>query len=292
MIIRKAWLQTQRWRRRYGSRHIKQMMWTDKWQASTPIQNQRIIHTPQDLWLANYIWFLLFFFFIVNCLMWIQGSFSSPPLFYSLDIPDGENPEFLMVLKTLHIRAEMLDRLQSPSVGIWMVKSNAKEHKEKKWHMRQNLYVRNILNISIFSFWQPCFVSNVFPNQVHRWKPSKRIPAAAHWNGLCKANSIWNFARQWRGLSRSAIPWSWVMKKSNTEENGVFVGLQKFEAPLQDAAKPDPGGHVPRGEIRRQIIAWIITEQRKMCTLMIMFSTMTCRHKPPWRKLFAVLETE
>lgn len=39
------------------------------------------------------------------------------------------------------------------------------------------------------------------------------------------------------------------MKKSNTEENGAFVSFRKFEGPSQDAAKPDPGGHVPAGEI-------------------------------------------
>lgn len=38
-------------------------------------------------------------------------------------------------------------------------------------------------------------------------------------------------SRQYRGLSRSSMPWSWMKKKSNTEENGAFVGVRKFEGP-------------------------------------------------------------
>lgn len=45
------------------------------------------------------------------------------------------------------------------------------------------------------------------------------------------------------------------MEKSNTEENGIFVKLQKFEGSLQDAAKPDPVGYIPVGKRKWIIIA-------------------------------------
>ncbi|KAG7514460.1 hypothetical protein JOB18_034218 [Solea senegalensis] len=73
-----------------------------------------------------------------------------------IDIPDGENPEFLMKCKTLHLLAEISDGSQ---------------------------------------------------------------------------------LRQYRGLSRSAMPWGWMMKKSNTTENGAFVSVRKFEGPLAGCGK-------------------------------------------------------
>jgi hypothetical protein len=78
-----------------------------------------------------------------------------------------------------------------------------------------------------------CFVSDVYPNHVHRWMTQLRISSStAKWNGLCRANVICGFSQTIQGFEGSAVPWGWVIKKSNTEKNGAFVRLPKFEGPF------------------------------------------------------------
>lgn len=102
-----------------------------------------------------------------------------------------------MKCKTLHMQGEILDRsqLQSrnvPAAWICTDNSSAKRARNRNDICCKTWNVCNFLNIILD--WLALFQMCVQTMYTDEW-PSKGIPAAAQWNGLCRANLICGFAQ-------------------------------------------------------------------------------------------------
>ncbi len=103
-----------------------------------------------------------------------------------------------MKCKTLHMQGEILDGSQLHSNNVptaWICTNNSvapKEHKAKNDIRCKTWNICNFLNIILD--WLALFQVCVQTMYTDEW-PSKGIPAAAQWNGLCGANLICGFAQ-------------------------------------------------------------------------------------------------
>lgn len=112
--------------------------------------------------------------------------------FYSVDIPDGENPEFLIKCKTLHMQGEILEGLQATGVAMSPLQEGAlttPAPDESQW--TEVTYVAKLemcVTSSILSLTALlCFVCVSKPcTQMN--DPAKEFLHAAQSNGLCGPN--------------------------------------------------------------------------------------------------------
>lgn len=161
-----------------------------------------------------------------------------------------------MKCKTLHMQGEILDssQLQShsvPAAGICTDNSSAKRARSRNDICCKTWNVCNFLNIILD--WLALFQMCVQTMYTDEW-PSKGIPAAAQWNGLCGANLICGFVQTILGFEQFCYALELGDEEEQHRGEWGLCEPRKFEGPSQDAAKPDPGGRVPVGEIRWVVI--------------------------------------
>lgn len=109
-----------------------------------------------------------------------------------------------MKRKTLHMQGDILASLQLqshnvPTAWICTDNSNAKRAWNRNDMCCKTWNVSNFLNIILD--WLALFQMCVQTMYTDKW-PSKGIPAAAQWNGLCRPNLICGFVQTMQGFEQ------------------------------------------------------------------------------------------
>lgn len=135
------------------------------------------MNCAQDCWLAAPFFCLYSPLLLVLCgeKALLVGLF-----FYSVDIPDGENPEFLIKCKALHIQGHILDGSQLQSVQCSLCENlhqplaPTAENRDDICRGSGNVcYFLNII-LDCFALFQ-MYVQTMYTEE----RPSKGIPACA-----------------------------------------------------------------------------------------------------------------
>lgn len=145
-----------------------------------------------------------------------------------------------MKFKTLHMQGEILDRsqLQLCSVPVaWICtnRSNAKRAWNRNDICCKTWNVCSFLNIILD--WLALFQMCVQTMYTDRW-PSKGIPAAAQWNGLCRANLICGFAQTIQGFEQ--LCHALELGDEEEQHRGEWGLCEKVWKPLAGCSKTWP----------------------------------------------------
>lgn len=154
---------------------IKPALWSDTTDKLVYVWNTERMNCAQDCWLAASFFHLYSPLLLVFC---GEKALLVCLFFYSVDIPAGGNPEFLIKCKALHIRADILDGSQLQSLQCSTPRESAAapapraENRDDICRGSGNVcYFLNII-LDCFALFQ-MYVQTMYTEE----RPSKGIPA-------------------------------------------------------------------------------------------------------------------